>query len=378
MNYKNILLISSEFPPGPGGIGNHAFSLAKSLAKVGNKVFVVSDADYTNSKDVELFDRIIPTNIFISRVFRNGVKTYINRVKQTLKILKNEEIDVVILSGKFSLWVGGIVHFLGVQFKSIAILHGSEVKISKWFWRKLTLSCIGKVDFLVPVSSFTHRLLPIKLQKKDFEIIENGIDIDEMSKLNSDHSDLMLKGKPSLLTVGNVTYRKGQHRVIKALPKLIEKYPEVHYHIVGLPTYKDEFRHLAQTLNVQDYVTFHGRLRHRTDLGRAYSQADCFMILSENQPNGDVEGFGIVILESNYFGVPVVGATGCGISDAIEDGYNGYLVDGDNANEITNALSKIVSNENQMSENALKWSHKHDWNNIVTKYINIINSLIEK
>ena len=30
---KNILIFSSEFPPGPGGIGNHAFNLAKGLSK---------------------------------------------------------------------------------------------------------------------------------------------------------------------------------------------------------------------------------------------------------------------------------------------------------------------------------------------------------
>ena len=37
-NHKNILIFSSEFPPGPGGIGNHAFNLAKALSKVSFKV----------------------------------------------------------------------------------------------------------------------------------------------------------------------------------------------------------------------------------------------------------------------------------------------------------------------------------------------------
>ena len=41
-NHKNILIFSSEFPPGPGGIGNHAFNLAKALSKVSFKVKVLT------------------------------------------------------------------------------------------------------------------------------------------------------------------------------------------------------------------------------------------------------------------------------------------------------------------------------------------------
>ena len=53
---KNILLISSEYPPGPGGIGNHAYSLTKALAGKGFKVFVLTNAEYVDPERIKEFD----------------------------------------------------------------------------------------------------------------------------------------------------------------------------------------------------------------------------------------------------------------------------------------------------------------------------------
>ncbi|MBI9061380.1 MAG: glycosyltransferase family 4 protein [Marinilabiliaceae bacterium] len=370
--FKKLLIVSSEFPPGPGGIGNHAFSLAKALAAQNCQVWVVADANYAKNEEVKQFDQALPSGIHMRRVFRRGVQTYLGRIKKVASILRKEKIDTVILSGRFSLWIGGLLKMSAFRFKSIGILHGSEVRLKNQLWRRFTWWCIRQTNFLVPVSSFTHQLLPPQLQRKPFKVIENGIDPLEMNGLIRDKE---LKGSPVLLTVGNVTPRKGQHRVIKALPKIREKYPSVHYHVVGLPTYKEPFQQLAESLGVKDLVTFHGRLQHRHELGAVYSAADCFIMLSENQADGEVEGFGIVILEANYFKLPAIGAKGCGISAAIKDDYNGYLVDGDESDEILEKLHKVMENRCRLARDAYQWSVEHDWNKVVLKYIDVINGL---
>ncbi len=373
---NKILIVSSEFPPGPGGIGNHAYSMAKSLRELGYHIFVVTDADFAKKEDVVKFDQE-NSNLNITRVWRQGFKTYLNRIKNVANLVKKEKVDIVIYSGKFSLWIGGILSLQRRAYKALAVLHGSEVKMSNTLLRGFTNWCIGTMHFLIPVSQFTYELLNKKLQHKPYEIIENGIDLEEMALLNKQPiiDKETFFGTPALLTVGNVTRRKGQHRVIKALPELIKKFPALHYHIVGLPSNKEEFQQLAESLSVEKYVSFHGRLPKREDLGVAYNSVDCFVILSENQPDGDVEGFGIVILEANYFGLPAIGATGCGIADAIKEGYNGFLVDGDNSYEISNALCKVLKEQNKMGINAKEWSKEHDWMNIAKKYQNIISSL---
>ena len=378
MDIKNnkILLISSEYPPGPGGIGNHAYSLTKALAEKGFELFVITNADYAESERIYEFDRSQYKNIQIIRIQRSGIRTYYNRIRETIKVIKNNKINTILLSGKFSLWTGGILKMLGHRLRSVAILHGSEVKMSNRFLRKFTDICISKADFIIPVSGFTWSLLNEKLQKKPFQIIENGIDINEMQELDrNDSRTFKLKGSPAILTVGNVTPRKGQHRVIKALPELIKKFPDIHYNVVGLSTYEKQFTELAVSLGVERYVTFYGRLPERSDLAAAYKDADCFIILSENQPDGDVEGFGIVILEANYFGLPAIGARGCGIEDAVNDSYNGYLVDGDNASEISAKLTLILDNKDKLSANSVKWAEEHSWDMIGDKYVTVINTL---
>jgi len=378
MTYK-VLIVTSEFPPGPGGIGNHAYSLSKSLSKLGNDVYVISDADFVKKEDVVAFDKK-HKNLSISRIWRSGIKTYLNRITTTRNIIKKNKIDVVIYSGKFSLWISGLLSLSRRSYKTIGVLHGSEVKMRNTFYRYITNLCISRLNYLLPVSKFTHSLLNKSLQKNPYQIIENGIDLQEMAALNEgkrvDKNKFI--GDPCLLTVGNVTPRKGQQRVIKALPNLIKQYPNLHYHIVGLPTFEKEFSTISESLGVNDYITFHGRLPKRTDLGVAYNSADCFLILSENQPDGDVEGFGIVVLEANFFGLPVIGAKGCGIADAIKHGSNGYLVDGNSPQDINESLNKVQINSSELSKNAIDWAHNHSWDYIGKKYDTIINTLLKE
>jgi len=377
---KKLLLVASEFPPGPGGIGNHAYSLAKLFGKSNYEVHLVVDSNYAIQQEVIDFDSQLPDNIQINRVRRSGWLTYFRRIKMIVGITRKQDLVGMIFSGKFSLWMCGLLKVLGVKVPAMAVLHGSEVSITDTLQKLLTRWGISKADFLIPVSQFTHSLLSEKLKKRPFRIIANGIDLEEFRELASaaDLETLNLKGEPALLTVGNVTPRKGQHRLIKALPEILKEYPKAHYHIVGLPSYKQEFEKLGESLNVEHAITFHGRLASREDLAVAYTKADLFVILSENQANGDVEGFGIVILEANFFGLPAIGAKGCGIADAIDDGYNGYLVDGDDGKDIAQSVRNAFQLKKELSGHSREWANKHDWNNIITQYIEVLNTLESK
>lgn len=372
-SFNKILLISSEFPPGPGGIGNHAYSLSKELARNGIPTFVVCDADYVRRQDVDVFDSQLPKNLTIKRVIRAGYKTYLRRIRYAFQIIKRENINRVIVSGRFSLWSGAIMKMVKPSIKLVAILHGSEVNAGRFFIREFTNWATGKADVRVPVSEFTYNLLPDSIKQKPFRIIPNGIDCSEFNALDINSKKIPLPGNPSLLTVGNVTPRKGQHRVIKALPRLIESFPEVHYHIVGLPTTQDRLTVLADQLGVSGHVTFHGRLKSRDDLADMYKSADCFVILSENQEDGDVEGFGIVILEANYFGMPAIGALGCGIEAAIRQKYNGMLVDGDDSDQIAQSLTDIMNFHSEFSRDAKSWANQHDWDVVVKNYLDVLS-----
>jgi len=361
---KKILLISSEFPPGPGGIGYHAYSLCVSLVEIGIEIVVMSSADFVSINEVEAFDKIQKFEII--RYPRIGWRTYFQRFKMTYNYLKNNQIDCIVLTGKFSLWQGWFVKKIFKNQKTLAILHGSEVNLKNGFLRKFTHNSIYAADILVAVSNFTKDILPDWIKsKREIKVIPNGIFLGE--KL-IDNELIYLAGFPKLITVGHVSPRKGQHRVIKALPELIKLFPEIQYHIVGRPVNQEKLENLADELGVKKHIQFHGRIKYHSDLSKYYNSADIFMLLSENQSDGDVEGYGIVALEANEHGLPVIGARFCGVEDAVYDGNSGYLVDGNNLEAICNAVVRCIEEKDRLSAGSMQWAEKHQWKEIVKEY----------
>lgn len=359
-----FLIISSEFPPGPGGIGYHAYSLSVSLVEQGYKVVVLSPADFVSKEEVFEFDSVQKFDII--RYPRIGWKTYFHRFRMTSDYLKQNQISTVILTGKFSLWQGWFIKLLFKNQKTLAILHGSEVNLKNQILRKFTHYSINAADTLVAVSNFTKDILPnwIKLKRK-IHVIPNGIFLIEN---NCHENEIHLDGHPKLITVGHVSPRKGQHRVIKALPELVKLFPNIQYHIVGRPVSQNKLENLAIDLGVENHIQFHGRIKNHNDLSMYYKSADIFMLLSENQLDGDVEGFGIVALEANEFGLPVIGAKYCGVEDAVDDGNSGYLVDGNNVEEICNAVVKSMDQKDKLAAGSKQWAVQHQWKEIVKVY----------
>jgi phosphatidylinositol alpha-1,6-mannosyltransferase len=367
-----VLIISSEFPPGPGGIGHHCFSLASALHRQGIPVFVLTQGDYAQPSEIDRFDARVPFQV--KRYPRLGwFWTYINRFWVSLRIIGKNRYDRVILTGKFSLWQGWLIKMVFPGVRTLAILHGSEVRLSNNVLRAITRLAIWKSDVLVPVSAFTRSLLPewIQSHHKKIQIIPNGTEPWEADEGNK-KDGARLCGTPILLTVGHVSPRKGQHRVIRALPRLLESFPDIHYHIAGLPLQRAELEHLAAEINVLQHITFHGRIPEHKDLQGYYRQADVLLLLSENQSSGDVEGFGIVALEANYFGIPVIGAKYCGIEDAVLQGKSGYLVDGNRPEEILEALQQCLHNKEALKLSCREWALSHSWGNLVKAYIALL------
>jgi phosphatidylinositol alpha-1,6-mannosyltransferase len=95
-------------------------------------------------------------------------------------------------------------------------------------------------------------------------------------------------------------------------------------------------------------------------------------MLSNNTSYGDVEGFGIAVLEANALGKPAIGSNNNGIKDAIDDYKTGRLVDAKNAVDITDALQDIVSNYANYSTHAKQWALQHDWKTLIKKYVDVI------
>ena len=362
MNSNNILIVTSEFPPQPGGIGNHAYHLAAGLQNHGFKVKLLCDIRSENGEEEGEFDKNL--NFKVIRIPRKKIAflSYLKRISQAFSIART--CGVVICSGKFPLWLGGFLTFF-FKRKYIAIIHGSEVRLSNRALKKLTDFSLKRFDKIIAVSHFTKDLVsPLSL--KNIAVIHNGF------KMESASGPQKQKGTvPILITVGNVTQRKGQHNVIHALPMLLEKYPDLQYHIVGIPTEKERLEKLALNLKVENSVVFYGKVSEekKRELLR---EADVFVMLSETTKTGDAEGFGIAILEANSLGLPAIGANGCGIEDAINQGVSGKLINNKNKQEFEMALEEILNNYETYSIEAKTWSQNFTWDQVIEAYLEIL------
>ncbi len=180
-----------------------------------------------------------------------------------------------------------------------------------------------------------------------------------------------IKGKPSLITVGSISERKGQRNVINALPTLIKSYPEIHYHMVGKLYKKEEFFNLAKKLNVDKHITFHGAVSDEVKI-KLLQNSDIFTMLSQKTASGDVEGFGIAILEANSLGIPSIGAKNCGIEDAILDYKSGILIQNNNPSELKKSIKNILEKYDLYGHESKLWASKFSWTNIIKGYIKIL------
>lgn len=378
---SKILILSSEFPPGPGGIGQHAFSLASGLSQLDYDVSVITVSDYSLPSENRLFDsnnRQIEI-IRFKRYF--PIMTQILRFVEILNHVTNKQSipQIIFVSGRFPLvFISIFGNFRGLRHKKkIAILHGSEVQPKNIIQRILNQKGISRCNQLVCVSKFTEALIPLKIKLKvgseNLFIIGNGISPEAIQGWEKKAGKNDLPGSPRLLTVGNVIPRKGQHLVVEAMPELMIEFPEVHFHIVGIRRDTEKVDVSIKNNGLESACTFHGRVADHSDLSLFYRNVDILMLLSENQSNGDVEGYGIVALEANYFGVPVIGAMGTGVEAAIKDGYSGLLVDATNKIAVKEAVSNILNNREFFGSESKKWSMDNTWNNISIEFEKVIN-----
>lgn len=361
-----VLLVTSEFPPQPGGIGAHALAVATYLSKRGFDVVVSCDQRSENGEEELIFDKKQPFVVHRTKRKKPLLRTFSNRVRIAKKHAKNA--DVVLVSGKFSLWIGGYLK-RQKQTKVIAILHGSELLLKNTSLRKFTKRSLLRMDACISVSNYTASLLKNETGL-DSAVIFNGFMQSQTmpSKITQKDNDI------KLITVGNVTQRKGQHNVIEALPLLNTKFKNIEYQMVGIPSDKERVLLKAKALSVADQISFLGRVSEEEKI-KLLKEATVFVMLSEQTESGDVEGFGIAILEANAIGIPAIGAKFCGIEDAINDGFSGKLVDPHNPQEIVEAVAEILNNYEAYSDNAIQWASRFTWEKLIDDYIAIINHL---
>lgn len=306
------------------------------------------------------------------------------------KYLKNKKKPIII-STNWELSQGIVFYKNLFKFSLVTILHGLEVTRLNSLKYKNRIRSFKKTlmfsDKIISVSQYTKNIAE-SLNKHDAKIdvipnfvnLKNFHPIDKKSFIN----DFIYKENDIiLLTLSRLVKRKGHRTVIKALKPLISKNPNVFYLIAGTgdKPYEEELKHYVKKLNLEKNINFLGYIseaRKRI----IYNLCDLYIMTSmPTDERGDSEGFGITFLEANACGKPVIGTNVGGISDAINDGFNGFLIKPNDSLELEKILINIINNKKlykSLSENSIiHIKKKFDIQLIGKKFDTIINELYD-
>ena len=346
-----IFAITNSWPPMVSGHGRFFYQLLKNC----DDKFVLAPQDDTDEESKDIFRLLKYSSI--------------NKPSRLKSLLQHFEIIILplVLIFKFKVrprvtiasqvLFSGLAAYLIKLFFNIPyvfIAHGEEFSIYKnkksslkFFLAKI----ISKNSSIIICNTNNTRNIIeeyYSIDQSKIKIIYPIVDLEEsildQEYLNSFKIEKFQNKKIVLMTGRLYEERKGFDIAIEAFAKVKKIFPNVILIIIG-PGTNLKLNNLVSENNLNEDVKFLGKV-DRKILLNYYAICDIFLMPNRTLSNGDAEGFGIVFLEANMFGKPVIGGISGGVTDAIENMISGILVNGDNVDEVAEALLTLLLDNN--------------------------------
>jgi len=357
------------------GWGSYAVNLIEHLSKQDIDCVVLSSVQNKKNELSSIKDHKILPPLFVSR----WIKIYF-LIKNFFKIRKFiKQADIVhVLAEPYSL----IAYWAYKKRPMFITFHGTYAvdALNKWYLKRLYKRVYKNVKKIICVSRFTKEEVLKKMPLENITVINNGVDYKKFQMYSSFKH---LSDAKNIISVGALMSRKGYHVSIPAIAKVKKKYPDLKYYIIGNQKNKEYFNKLNDLVirhSLEENVVFLENVIEK-DLIEFYYQSDLFLLTPIYVEDNKFEGFGLVYLEANACGKPVIGTYGCGAEDAIVNGFNGLLVPQNDIEKTGQAILNILDNPKlvkKLSLNALDQAQKMDWSNMIKQYIQVYKNFYEK
>ncbi|MER3414802.1 MAG: glycosyltransferase family 4 protein [Gemmataceae bacterium] len=346
---NEILVLASVFPPQIGGSGRWLYELYRRLPP--SAVRIVAGC----CSGCEEFDERQPMHIerqplhlpSWGLMHPQAAWHFYQAYRRLSKIIAQNTVSCI-HAGK-PLPEGLLAWFLRKKTKTgyLVYVHGEELNIARSsrelaFWTQRVLTGAGAI---IANSGNTRALLvhDWHLQPGRVYVVHPGVDTDYFRPAPPSRHvrhKLGWNDRPTVLTVGRLQKRKGQDMLIRALPMARQAVPDILYAIVGDGPERQQLHSLVDALHVQEHVRFHGDLTDR-DLLECYQQCDLFA-LPNREVAGDFEGFGMVLLEAQACGKPVIAGRSGGTGEALWDGVTGLHIPCDRPEPLAHAIGQLL------------------------------------
>ena len=375
---RRVLLVTNDLGPHAGGIETFLIGLITQLN--GAEIVIFTSTEPGSEKfDTDLMEK------FDVVVLRDKSKMLLPTPRVTRRVL-----EIIEKFGCEVAWFGAAAP-LGMMAnklkrngikKAIAISHGHEVWWAKVPIFKLAMRRIGNgCDVVTYLGEFTKNAIQKSLgEHPNLVQIAPGISISNFrpgDKPENLVTKYGLRNSPTIVCVGRLVRRKGQDKLIKAMPKIISKIPNAKLLIVGEGKIRKQLEKSVRKLNLEDNVVFTGRVSY-AELPDYFLLGDLFAMPSRSRLFGlEVEGLGIVYLEASASGIPVLAGSSGGAPDAVKPGITGFVANGRDVDDIAAKAIEILSDKNlanQMGDSGRKWAEEYwSWENWGKKFSELLN-----
>ncbi|MFA5024342.1 MAG: glycosyltransferase family 4 protein [Patescibacteria group bacterium] len=358
------LLFTLEYPPFKGGVANYYGNLAHYWP-------IDENLTVLDNSHEELMIR------------EKGYFSWWPAIFGLRRKIKREKIDYVLVGQILPLGTVACLWSYFQPLKYAVFLHGMDLAYALKRPRKkwLTNLILKRADKIIAANSYVAEIVkeinPFWGNKTAVinPGIESGtpaVDLDEVKEIKNKYN---LENKIVLFTLGRLIRRKGIDRTIQALvgiPEPLNK--ELIYFIAGTGP-KKEFLKKLVPLKFSKKINFLGEISDE-EKWAWFSLCDIF-IMPSRDIQGDFEGFGIVYLEANLFGKPVIAGLSGGVKDAVVDGYNGLVVDSESKEEIRRGIITLATNKELRQklgeQGRVRALADFNWEKQVAKIFNAIN-----
>lgn len=376
------ILLTTDFPPEMGGIQRCLSNVYEtfpegSLLVITPNTKGARDFDSKQRYKIKRTGRIFR---FKNKKIRNLVfilSSFFLLLFTAIKCkLKRERVVVHsghILSGIPTYFIKKIIGIPYIQWTyAIEVMDKRRV----WIIKKV----LNSADFVLAVSRWVEDYLRKLVRAEKIKRIRLFLPkIKEPKRDKMEELSEIFRGKKVILTVARLARLqryKGIDITIEAMRIIKESEPKAVYVVVGDGDFRRKYERMAEEIGLKENVIFVGMVSD-DELFLYYSICDVFVMPSrvEETENGLLsEGFGLVFLEANYFGKPVIGGEG-GCRDAIIDGKTGFIVNPRSPEEIAEKVLFLLKNDEirkRMGEEGKRWAesvHAEDLRNFLLELV---------
>lgn len=353
-----ILFVTRAYSPNGGGMERLSYELIENLKNNPDAEAEVIAQEQTDVKSKKA-KRMVQSFAFMLASFPKSISAAKNA-------------DVVHLGDPLLAKLGWFIRIL-TKKPVVMMVHGLDITYSNPLYQLyLNMFLKSSADLFLPISAHADAVLKNKIPNAKSKIINPGVS-DRYFDQNQTQDALNkivgqdVSGKKVLFTLGRLVKRKGHIWFIEnVLPKLPEN---CLYVIAG-----DGPERLAITVaakKAKREVTVLGRVNEE-ELKTLYNTVDAFVQPNTTVP-GDAEGFGLVLVEAALCQRPVFASNLEGMTDAIQDGKNGYLLEAENVEAWVVALQT----KQNAPEGAREYSQqKFSWTKQAENYLSAFRTVV--